>query len=277
MEELRFSIDEEKYDDRRGQVLSLSGWYAAPGNRKFSFCLLGDGKERISLPEPEHFARPDVEKALNTQFGDFLPGFALHISCAEKLAERFQTLELFLTAEDEKISVWKKDRKELQDFLRQSLLEYHIDRAEVLYDTMVEIQGWAVDQRGYAQIEFHRGDGSPLPCRMTRGRRPDVVERRNLDDGYKEQEIGFRISTTVEETGGKKAVLKFLGSFGEQTYEIDIQELRKEKKEKRSIRDVSAKAERRTDRIMRSGENGACRDFPHCGKRKGPYFPPCRW
>ena len=44
---------------------------------------------------------------------------------------------------------------------------------------------------------------------MTRGRRPDVVERRNLDDGYKEQEIGFRISTTVEETGGKKAVLKF--------------------------------------------------------------------
>ncbi len=232
MEELRFSIDEEKYDDRRGQVLSLSGWYAAPGNRKFSFCLLGDGKERISLPEPEHFARPDVEKALNTQFGDFLPGFALHISCAEKLAERFQTLELFLTAEDEKISVWKKDRKELQDFLRQSLLEYHIDRAEVLYDTMVEIQGWAVDQRGYAQIEFHRGDGSLLPCRMTRGRRPDVVERRNLDDGYKEQEIGFRISTTVEETGGKKAVLKFLGSFGEQTYEIDIQELRKEKKKK---------------------------------------------
>ena len=75
MEELRFSIDEEKYDDRRGQVLSLSGWYAAPGNRKFSFCLLGDGKERISLPEPEHFARPDVEKALNTQFWRFPSGF----------------------------------------------------------------------------------------------------------------------------------------------------------------------------------------------------------
>ena len=28
MEELRFSIDEEKYDDRHGQVLSLGGWYA---------------------------------------------------------------------------------------------------------------------------------------------------------------------------------------------------------------------------------------------------------
>ena len=79
---------------------------------------------------------------------------------------------------------------------------------------------------------FTAGTEASLPCRMTRGRRPDVVERRNLDDGYKEQEIGFRISTTVEETGGKKAVLKFLGSFGEQTYEIDIQELRKEKKKK---------------------------------------------
>ena len=30
MEELRFSVDEEKYDDRHGQVLSLTGWYVPP-------------------------------------------------------------------------------------------------------------------------------------------------------------------------------------------------------------------------------------------------------
>ena len=42
MEELRFSIDEEKYDDRHGQVLSLGGWYAGSDRQEMSFCLVGD-------------------------------------------------------------------------------------------------------------------------------------------------------------------------------------------------------------------------------------------
>ena len=75
----------------------------------------------------------------------------------KKLAERFQTLELFLAAEDEKISVWKKDRKELQDFLRQSLLEYHIDRAEVLYDTMVGDPGLGCGPEDTRRSNFSAG------------------------------------------------------------------------------------------------------------------------
>ena len=69
MEELRFSVDEEKYDDRRGQVLSLSGWCVSPGCREFRFRLLGDGREEICIPEAKRRARPDVGQALALDFG----------------------------------------------------------------------------------------------------------------------------------------------------------------------------------------------------------------
>ena len=64
MEELRFSIDEEKYDDRHGQVLSLGGWYAGSDRQEMSFCLVGDGNQELVLADPERYERPDVAQAL---------------------------------------------------------------------------------------------------------------------------------------------------------------------------------------------------------------------
>ena len=230
MEELRFSVDEEKYDDRHGQVLNLSGWCVSPGCGEFRFRLLGDGREEICIPEAERHARPDVGQALSLDFEDFLPGFTVTIPEAGKLAEQFGTLELFLETGEQRASVWKRESGELKAFLQECLIEYHIDREEILYDTMLEIQGWVMDQRGDAEVKLLNTDGSPVPCRLSRGRRPDVVERRNLDNDYKTREIGFRISASAEEIKGKKAVLKFSGTSAEKSYEIDIQKLRREKK-----------------------------------------------
>lgn len=97
MEELRFSIDEEKYDDRHGQVLSLGGWYAGSDRQEMSFCLVGDGNQELVLADPERYERPDVAQALEADFGEFLPGFRLRIPKADQLAEQFQQIELFLT------------------------------------------------------------------------------------------------------------------------------------------------------------------------------------
>ena len=47
MDKLCFSIDEERYDDRHGHVLSLVGWYMHPEKKKCIFQLLGDGYEVI--------------------------------------------------------------------------------------------------------------------------------------------------------------------------------------------------------------------------------------
>lgn len=231
MEELRFSVDEEKYDDRHGRILTIGGWYLSPDNTEYDFCLLGNEGEEIKLPVPERYARPDVEKALQVDCKGFLPGFAVHIPQAMELAERYQTLELFLNHGSCRVSLWKKGAEELRAFLRESLLEYHIDRAELLYDTMVEIQGWAVNQRGSTEVEALNSDGSPLSCRMSRGRRPDVAERRNLDEEYKTQEIGFRLSSTVEEIKGKTVILKFRGGTVEKKCVIDVEELRRAKRQ----------------------------------------------
>ena len=232
MEELCFSIDEERYDDRHGHILSLDGWYIHPEKRECGFVLLGDGYEKIDLPEIEHRERPDVLTALNTDCGEVLPGFTVHIPEVLKLMEKFGDLELFLTEGDNRISIWSINAEDLHELVKENLVEYHLDRVEILYDTMLEIQGWAVDQRGSVEVTVHKEDTSLLDCRITRGRRPDVVERRSLDDVYRSQEIGFRISAALPEIPGKKIILHFCGDSVTKTYDIDVETLRKEQKPK---------------------------------------------
>ena len=126
----------------------------------------------------------------------------------------------------------EKGVPEIDELIKENLVEYHLDRVEILYDTMLEIQGWVVDQRGSVEVTVHQEDASLLDCRISRGRRPDVVERRNLDEEYKTQEIGFRISAALPEIKGREIILHFCGDSVTKTYDIDIEELRKQNKPK---------------------------------------------
>ena len=227
-----FSIDEERYDDRHGHVLSLDGWYSHPDRKTYGFELLGDGYDTVELPEIQRRERPDVAQALGCEFGDFLPGFTVQIPEVLKLAEKYQSLELFLRDGEERVSIWEISADELDELIKENLVEYHLDRVEILYDTMLEIQGWGVDQRGSVEVTVHQEDASLLDCRISRGRRPDVVERRNLDEEYKTQEIGFRISAALPEIKGREIILHFCGDSVTKTYDIDIEELRKQNKPK---------------------------------------------
>lgn len=227
-----FSIDEERYDDRHGHVLSLDGWYSHPDRKTYGFELLGDGYDTVELPEIQRRERPDVAQALGCEFGDFLPGFTVQIPEVLKLAEKYQSLELFLRNGEERVSIWEISADELDELIKENLVEYHLDRVEILYDTMLEIQGWVVDQRGSVEVTVHQEDASLLDCRISRGRRPDVVERRNLDEEYKTQEIGFRISAALPEIKGEEIILHFCGDSVTKTYTIDIEELRKQNKPK---------------------------------------------
>ena len=227
-----FSIDEERYDDRHGHVLSLDGWYSHPDRKTYGFELLGDGYDTVELPEIQRRERPDVAQALGCEFGDFLPGFTVQIPEVLKLAEKYQSLELFLRDGEERVSIWEISADELDELIKENLVEYHLDRVEILYDTMLEIQVWVVDQRGSVEVTVHQEDASLLDCRISRGRRPDVVERRNLDEEYKTQEIGFRISAALPEIKGGEIILHFCGDSVTKTYTIDIEELRKQNKPK---------------------------------------------
>ena len=169
-----FSIDEERYDDRHGHVLSLDGWYSHPDRKIYGFELLGDGYDTVELPEIQRRERPDVAQALGCEFGDFLPGFTVQIPEVLKLAEKYQSLELFLRDGEERVSIWEISADELDELIKENLVQYHLDRVEILYDTMLEIQGWVVDQRGSVEVTVHQEDASLLDCRISRGRRPDV-------------------------------------------------------------------------------------------------------
>ena len=153
-----FSIDEERYDDRHGHVLSLDGWYSHPDRKTYGFELLGDGYDTVELPEIQRRERPDVAQALGCEFGDFLPGFTVQIPEVLKLAEKYQSLELFLRDGEERVSIWEISADELDELIKENLVEYHLDRVEILYDTMLEIQGWVVDQRGSVEVTVHQED-----------------------------------------------------------------------------------------------------------------------
>ena len=161
--------------------------------------------------------------------------------------EKFGDLELFLTEGDNRISIWSINAEDLHELVKESLVEFHLDRIEVLYGTMLEIQGWAVDQRGSVEVTVHKEDASLLDCRITRGRRPDVVERRGLDDVYRSQEIGFRISAALPEIPGKKIILHFCGDSVTKTYDIDVETLRKEQKPKGFFHRLFHKEPEKTD------------------------------
>lgn len=232
MEELRFSVDEQKYNDRQGHVLSLEGWYIPVSGKQCVFELMADGHEKIEIPEVVFRPRPDVEQALQTEFGDFQPGFTVKIPEMLQLINKYQELELFIYDGEVRKSIWEQTSDELEEFLKESLVEFHLDRVEILYDTMLEIQGWVLDQRGEVEVSVHKEDTSLLDCRISRGRRPDVVERLGLDEEYRQQEIGFRISAVLQEIPGKRIVLHFRGDSVTKTWEIDVQELVKANKPK---------------------------------------------
>ena len=52
MENFCFSIDEERYDDRHGHVLSLDGWYAHPERKVYELSLI-----HILVPVNPQFLR----------------------------------------------------------------------------------------------------------------------------------------------------------------------------------------------------------------------------
>ena len=232
MDKLCFSIDEERYDDRHGHVLSLVGWYMHPDKKECGFQLIGDGYEVIDIPEVERYDRPDVAQSLEVETEGFLPGFTVTIPEVLKLRQKYDILELLLLDGEEKTVIWEHTGDELDELVKDKLVEFHIDRVEVLYGLMLEIQGWTTDQRGEVEVTVHKENAELLDCKITRGRRPDVVERRHLDDDYRNQEIGFSISAAFLEIPGNRIVLHFCGDSTTKTYEIDIKALRREQKDK---------------------------------------------
>ena len=107
MEELRFSVDEQKYNDRHGHVLSLEGWYIPTSGKECKFELVADGHEKIEIPKVIFRPRPDVEQALQIETGEFLPGFTVKIPEVLQLINKYQDLELFLYDGEKRCSLWE--------------------------------------------------------------------------------------------------------------------------------------------------------------------------
>ena len=154
-----------------------------------------------------------MAQSLDVETEGFLPGFTVTIPEVLELRRKYDLLELLLLDGEEKTLLWECAGDDLDELVKDKLVEFHIDRVEVLYGLMLEIQGWTTDQRGNVEVTVHKENTELLDCKITRGRRPDVVERRHLDDDYKNQEIGFSISAAFLEIPGESYRTSFLWRF----------------------------------------------------------------
>ena len=232
MEQLIWSIDDRKYQDQNEKSLILEGWAFHREGQPLHFELTDPKGEQLPLEEPVRFARSDVEAGYPGITGTKNCGFSIRIPDAKGLVKKHEKLMLAATDGSEKAILWEADPQQIHDFCKDQMMEVHIDRQEVLYRTMIAAEGWVLCQKGTDQILMQDGKGNPVPLKLTRGRRPDVVESLELGAEYKEKELGFQISGKLADVPGGRLVLVFLGNTGDEEIrkqvEIDLKKLQAE-------------------------------------------------
>lgn len=225
MGEIRWNVDDMQYDDRHSHTLILNGWFLDPENKEYDFRLFGDGEPAAALPAPRRFDRPDVTRQFPELSGKRNAGFTVQIPEVDALCGQYRELELCLVCGEERQPIWKETTSVIRDFCRDRLMEYHMDREDILYKTSLAIEGWVLNQRGEETITVEDGRGNPVKCQLSRYRRPDVMESRELDADFRDREIGFRISLNLEDVRGKTVALRFRSEELEKLHVIDIKKL----------------------------------------------------
>ena len=227
MAKILWSVDEKIYNDQNAHTLILKGWAAQTDGKKCAFVLKGDGEE-VTIPAPERFDRADVSHSLAELEKTRDVGFVVKIPEILELTDRYSSLELMVTAEQENVTLWETTAGELKKFCTDSLMEYRIDREEILGKTTLIVEGWVLDQRGADEITVEDRTHTPVECKLTRVRRPDVMEERNIHlDGN--AEIGFSVSVDLSEVHRNELFIHFKGAETEKYHMVDIKKLKAEK------------------------------------------------
>ncbi len=219
------NFEEQKYDSVDAHTLILSGWAVSQEKKEGIFVLWGDEKELFRL-KPEYVDRPDVSKNLG-RLGEVKDaGFVIRIPEILKLADKYSRLELRLTMDGETVVLWKTDTGKLKLFCEDSLLEYCIDREQIMSNHTLMIDGWVLDEKESAEVLVEDQAGRPLKCSITRSRRPDVEEARGLQP-EKERELGFSVKIDLNKISERNICLRFNGRVVSKVYKISISKLRK--------------------------------------------------
>lgn len=149
------------------------------GKSRAYFFPAGD-EEEISISQPERFDRADVARSLS-ELGEVRDaGFTLKIPEILTLAEKYTRLEVFLSDGSEKEVIFSSTGKELEDFCMDCLMEYRIDKEQILGKNTLLVEGWVLDQQGSDEVLVEDRAGKPVKCTINRGRRPDVEEERGI-------------------------------------------------------------------------------------------------
>ena len=227
MARILWSVDEKIYNDKHAHTLILKGWAAQTDGKECTFALKGDGEE-IKISVPERFGRADVSRSLSELENAGNIGFAVKIPEIPELTDRYARLELTVTAEQETEVLWETSSEQLKKFCTDSLMEYHIDREEIQGKNIVLVEGWVLDQRSADEITVEDRTHTMLNCKVTRMRRPDVMEERKISSEG-DKEIGYQVLVNLSDVHGNEFYIHFKGEATEKYHTVDIKKLKAEK------------------------------------------------
>ena len=151
MAKILWSVDEKKYNDKNAHTLILTGWAASTEKKPCSFILQGNGNvnENISIPEPFRFDRADVAGNFPELAGITDAGFTVEIPQVLDLAGEYGNLEVFVTDGEEQEKIWGASAEEIRNFCADCLMEYRIDREQILGKSTLMVDGWVLDSERY--------------------------------------------------------------------------------------------------------------------------------
>ena len=227
MAKILWSVDEKIYNDKDAHTLILKGWAAHTNGKECMLILKGDGKE-LEIPAPERFDRVDVSYSIAELKDVRNAGFVVKVPEIRKLSSKYSKIELVAAAEQEAETLWETTAEDLQKFCTDSLLEYHIDKEEILGKATLLVEGWVLDQCGATEITVEDMSQILVNAKITRVRRPDVEEERKIHL-ERNNEIGFSVSVDLSDVHRNEICIHFKGTETEKSYIVDIKKLKADK------------------------------------------------
>ena len=229
MGNILWSVDKRIYSDKENHTLTITGWAVAREQKICNFSLYGSGKE-ISFPELSRYERTDVADNLKETKGIKEiknAGFTIKIPEILQLAQEHESLQLVLQAGNEKEVIWEASAQEIKKFCTESLIEYHIDEEQITQGNILTIKGWVVNQMDSDDVFVQNSDGKVLECTITRQRRPDVEEVKEISEAEK-RNLGFCITVNLENIHSQNICICFRGQDIQKIYKIDVKKLKRE-------------------------------------------------
>lgn len=213
-------MDDEGYWPKAPADLVLTGWCASADPVPIEIQVLADGSPAAFREERQE--RPDVVQSVEELSGVSPDvGFSLTIPAVDRLWEEHSSLQVVAMQGQESKVIWEKSAEELKSGYGGLTMRYKLDMVKP-WGGQIMLQGWVLDVFAEENIYVVDEHKQPIPFKMERLIRNDLVEAWGLDE---DRNYGFKVSIAEEDVSGNWLVLVLENHLTRKICRIDLKKM----------------------------------------------------